>query len=161
MAIRLNRVLSIFSEQIQEIEDALDDLENSVYLGSAVGTQLDGIGEIVNEPRLGRTDVDYTAAIRIRILINESSGEIPIILTALNFMTEATDVSLAEHVAAISLHAYGVTSVPSDLAEQIKRVMAGGIGLVDITYTYGIPFGFFDDPEALGFGEGEFVSTVR
>jgi hypothetical protein len=161
MAIRLNKLINIFADQVQEIEDTLDDVENKCDLDTAIGTQLDGLGEIVNEPRLGRSDIDYAAALRVRIAINDSCGEIPILLTTLDFITGATDVSLEEHVAAISFHVYGVSSLPSNTVELMKRVMAGGIGIVDISYASGIPFGFETDPEALGFGEGEFASTVR
>ena len=70
----IEKLLKIYVRQIQEIEDMLYDLKIKRWLDAATGTQLDNLGTIVNEARQGRTDDDYTDALRVRILINISQG---------------------------------------------------------------------------------------
>ncbi len=75
MAPNLNALLSVFLRQIQKAEDALKAVIMTRFIGFAVGVQLDAIGRLVGEARLGRTDDDvYRKAIRLRIFVNGSSG---------------------------------------------------------------------------------------
>lgn len=60
--------------QIGDLEAAAFEVLNETTLAASVGVQLDGIGSIVGEDRLGRSDADYRQAISGRILINLSSG---------------------------------------------------------------------------------------
>lgn len=75
------QLLSSYTEQTQELEDAIFQVFYAFYVGTAVGEQLEAIGEIVGEGRGGLSDADYRVRIRTRILINKSSGTINDILT--------------------------------------------------------------------------------
>jgi len=70
----LAKVITSYVEQIQDFENALFGVYWGRMLDYAVGVQLDGLGEIVGEPREGRNDDDYRVAIRVRILVNLSEG---------------------------------------------------------------------------------------
>lgn len=71
----LNAFLAALLRQVQKAEDALKALMLSRFIGFAVGVQLDALGRLVGEDRLGRLDDDvYRKAIRLRILVNGSSG---------------------------------------------------------------------------------------
>lgn len=74
---RLEELLRIYLEQVQEAEDAAWQLATERFVSVAVGVQLDGLGEIVGQPRLGLSDDDYRAAIRARIRANNSEGTAP------------------------------------------------------------------------------------
>lgn len=76
----LNTVQAILLAQVnrlQELEDAgwtlLDPLSDPT-LALITGDLLDKIGSLVGDPRQGRGDTDYQAAIRIRIRVNRSRG---------------------------------------------------------------------------------------
>lgn len=60
---------------IQTAENMIWDIINSRNLNTATGAQLDLLGELVGEPRKGRTeDEEYREAIRLRVRINRSQG---------------------------------------------------------------------------------------
>jgi hypothetical protein len=71
---RLIALISVFSDQVQEVEDALQQLLSERSLTTSAGAQRDGIGSIVGEPRMLRSDVDYLQAIYKAIGINTSKG---------------------------------------------------------------------------------------
>lgn len=76
--------LRVRARRIQRLEDVVWDTIDGRLLSNAVGVWLDKIGEIVREPREGRGDEAYRAAIRVRILINRSKGRsIDVIAVAL------------------------------------------------------------------------------
>jgi hypothetical protein len=63
-----------YVEQIQDLEDVYFQLIDDRTLDTAVGVQLDGIGQIVGEERKGLNDDDYRIRLKARIRINLSSG---------------------------------------------------------------------------------------
>lgn len=69
-------VLSSLLTQVQEIEVMFIALINERYLSTAVGAQLDGIGRVVGELRLGRSDTDYRAVLSGRIRANRANGRV-------------------------------------------------------------------------------------
>lgn len=71
----VQQLLSVYVDESQELEDVYWDIFNSRILDTAIGDQLDNLGKIVGEPRNARADVDYRAAIRIRIRVNRSQGK--------------------------------------------------------------------------------------
>jgi len=71
----LNAFLRALLRQVQYAEDAFYSVILSRFIGYASGVQLDAIGRLVGEARLGRSDdAEYRSAIRLRIFVNGSSG---------------------------------------------------------------------------------------
>lgn len=71
----LNAFLAALLRPLQVVENVFFDVIRARFLGHATGAQLDAIGHLVGEDRLGRLDdAVYRKAIRIRILVNGSSG---------------------------------------------------------------------------------------
>ncbi len=70
----LNALLAVILKQIQKAENALAQVILVRFLGFAEGVNLDAIGRLVGEPRLGKLDPAYRIAIRLRIFINGSKG---------------------------------------------------------------------------------------
>lgn len=68
------KLISVYAAQIQELEQFFFTLKTLRTIDTAVGVQLEGIGDIVGEARNGRSDDDYRRAVRAKILINISSG---------------------------------------------------------------------------------------
>jgi len=72
---KLKALADIFAGRMQAMEDVFQQLLRERWVDDAVGQQLDEMGAIVGEPRLGRTDRQYRPAIRLRIELNRSGGE--------------------------------------------------------------------------------------
>lgn len=68
--------LTSFLNQVQEIEDMLYSLIVERYLDDAIGEQLDGIGRVVGELRLGKDDTDYRTALQGRIRSNRADSRV-------------------------------------------------------------------------------------
>lgn len=73
---RLEALLGIYLDQIQDLEDAAWQLATERFVDTAVGAQLDVLGEIVGQERLGLSDDNYRALVRARIRANKSDGKI-------------------------------------------------------------------------------------
>lgn len=61
--------------QVQELEDAFWGLLTAFNLDTATGDQLLLLGRLVGEPQLGRSDEDFRAGIRARLMVNRSNGK--------------------------------------------------------------------------------------
>lgn len=72
---RLLDLAGISADRTQALEDVLQQLLRERWIDNAQGRQLDELGAIVGEPRLGRPDDLYRPAILVRITINRSGGE--------------------------------------------------------------------------------------
>lgn len=70
----LRGILATYLRQFQTLENVTWDVINSRMLATAIGAQLDMLGDLVGEPRKGRNDTDYRAAVRLRIRVNRSNG---------------------------------------------------------------------------------------
>lgn len=60
--------------EVQELEDAIGDIFDQHFIDAAVGAQLDGLGEIVDEQRSGQTDDDFRVSIKAKAFIIRSQG---------------------------------------------------------------------------------------
>lgn len=80
MALSLNgqnttqNIVQATLNRLQELEDAAWFLLQNLSIANAFGDLLDKFGSIVGEARLGRSDADFRAGIRLKIRVNLSSG---------------------------------------------------------------------------------------
>lgn len=81
----------------QELEDSFFQLLSERGINDAIGAQLNVLGDLVGERRLGRADGKYRAAILSRGLINNSNGNPEELLTILAAATGAAAPALWEH----------------------------------------------------------------
>ncbi len=77
------KLLRCFAKPFQDLENAFWQLLVERYVSVAVGKVLDQLGEIVGEPRNGRSDVAYRVRVKARIQLILSSGTVPQILALL------------------------------------------------------------------------------
>jgi hypothetical protein len=78
-AVRLRRLVTVEVTQVQEAEDAGEQLLTDRLLENAEGVQLDIYGKIVGGPAEWRgalTDADFLKVIEIAISVNQSDGRI-------------------------------------------------------------------------------------
>ncbi len=79
----MKKFLTALANQIQDLEDVSFEVFLDRWLDTAVGVQLDGLGDIIGEARMGRPDAAYRLAILAQIQINFSEATPEDILTAL------------------------------------------------------------------------------
>ena len=151
---KLKALITAIVDQLQECEDVMNDLLVRRLLQTAEGTQLDGYGEILGEPRRGRNDDDYREALYEKIFINIANGEPETMIRVLKFLTEATQVRYFEpHPAAVSMYTNG-TVIPDNLLDTVRAAGPASIEL-SLTAGYGIPLPFsFDGEGGIPFTEG-------
>ena len=71
---RIQELLRPWLSEVQAAEDAAFGLLTEQWLDTASGRQLDNLGRIIDEPRLGRDDETYRVFLRVRIAVNRSNG---------------------------------------------------------------------------------------
>src|SRR6185369_11842721 len=73
---------------LQTTEDDLMDLYESRWVDAAEGLQLDNLGALVGQDRLGFSDSEFKLWIKARILVNKSTGKADDSLKILALITE-------------------------------------------------------------------------
>ncbi len=120
---RLHDLVRALVEPLQGLENVFQDLLTLRALDTAFGAQLDGIGEIVDEPRQGRSDADYLPWLKLRIFINVSKGRPEDMIHVLKVITEADQVRYFEnHPASMEMFTDGL-SIP-EVGEVKTRILS-------------------------------------
>jgi len=78
--------VGILSRRLQLLEDTAWDILTLRRITSATGAQLDVLGKIVDQPRNGLGDPDYTNCIMAKVFCNRSSGSDEDIYTVFNYV---------------------------------------------------------------------------
>lgn len=145
---KLRSLIQLWGERVQAIEDTAWDLLTERWADVAVGAQLDGIGEIVGEPRLGRTDADYRDAIEIRVSLNRSGGEPERIIEFLRRIAGASTVELRELYPA-KLEIFVGSGVTLEQAQRVRELVPAAVGTIYIEESGGeTPFGVKEEGAA-------------
>ena len=159
----IENTINLFADQIQELENMFFDLLLERWLASAIGVQLDGIGEILDTARDGRNDDDYRAFLYTSIAIYNSEGTIEDIIQIFKTLSGAEKVELAE-IGIAGFRLTGINANPiieeSLIVNTINQTKIAGVKVDSIVLTTDIPFGFEAAIEALGFGDGEFARLI-
>jgi hypothetical protein len=126
---RLEAYLRVLAARWQVVEDLLWQLATERNLDDAVGVQLDGLGDLLDEPRGGLTDTQYRPFLRAKVLVLRSRGrveELIQILTVLGYIEIAVREQPPAH---LQVEVCDVT-----LARETDRLLrlakAGGVGLL-------------------------------
>lgn len=151
----LTACLTAYGNRIQEIEDLLWDLKEKRSLADATGINLDRIGDIVKQGRVSSDDEVYRFWILFKITRLMSQGTPEELIQIFKILTGAELVQYSEsYPARMVFLSIAGSSDPLADDESIKTAMlsakpAGvGIGIMSAPTDY---FGFFDDPNSLGF----------
>jgi hypothetical protein len=130
-----NFVLS-FAEQSEDLEVMFRQLLEERSLDTSSGVQLDAIGTIIGEARLGRDDAEYLLALRIRIAINSSSGTVRDIIEVTRLVLAQPDIDIiVNRVAPAVISMYvGTEDTLDELRAILEQTIAAGVRLEDIFY---------------------------
>lgn len=128
-ATRFKNLIGAIVEPVQEIEDALHQLLIARSVTTAIGAQLDILGEIVGQAREGRTDDDYRIWINARILVNRSTGTPNDSLEIMQLVEPLAVTSITDYYpASYEVESIGIQNTPAVLAEIMRAVKPAGVG---------------------------------
>lgn len=136
---RLLSLLSTLAESAQEVEDGVYPLLTDRAIDAAIGEQLDIIGRIVLQPRLGLGDDDYRLMLRARIAANRSSGSVSQLIgvAVLVLLPSVGLVVVTQYPPAgvqVDVRDLSVDSAAADtLFDLLSDSVAGGVRLLLIT----------------------------
>lgn len=129
---KMASIVTALTNQIQDLENAFDQLFTERVIANADGQVLDDIGTIVGQPRLGFDDVRYRSLLLAKIGENVSQGDIERIISIAKLLIGANLVFLQEYYPA----GFGLSAsadVPSNLInffyERLDRVDPAGVRL--------------------------------
>lgn len=142
---------NLYSKEVQEIENVIFQLLDITDIDLSVVQQLDNLGIVVGQRRVGLTDALLRIFLKARIGANVSQGSIEDLISIWKLIVSPGVVELFENFPAeVSLY----TDIPLDDALVIdafnlmKKVPAAGVQL-------GFTAVFFDTP--FGFAEGSII----
>jgi len=126
---RLESYVSVMAARWQIVEDLLWQLATERNLEDAIGVQLDGLGDILDESRGGLTDDQFRLFLKAKILALKSRGRVEELVQILEVLGYTEIVVREQPPAHIQVEVCDVT-----LARETDRVLrlakAGGVGLL-------------------------------
>lgn len=152
-AVRIQALLRAFCEQIQDLEDVSFQLYYNRSLNTAVGAQLDGIGQILNLPRFeGESDEDYRERLRGRSILLFNSGTPEQVMAILKQQSAATYVKYYDMFpAGYEMFTNGGQNLPDNtgvppnqqvnhniLSEILLHASPAAVQFVPVTASYGV-----------------------
>jgi hypothetical protein len=157
------KLIQVFMDELNEVESVLFDLLLMRSLTTAVGAQLDIIGEHVGSLRAGQNDTEYKIAIGKQIAINISNATEPNIHDIVFNLTNATTVQVTDTgTAEVTITTDGSATDPA-IPGVIESMIGAGIGFggLEVIFDPEVSFAFRttdEDPNPPAVGEG-FSST--
>ncbi|PDO11566.1 MAG: hypothetical protein BLM47_00040 [Candidatus Reconcilbacillus cellulovorans] len=158
----IGKLMAIFAEQLQKLEQTVQRVEEWRDIDKAEGTTLDRIGENVGQPRGVATDEIYRILIKSKIARNLSKGDINTIITVLAtaLNTDPSEIRIVEMyndpiapepatISIIQLPLKRINEVgmdPTQFARIVQRTVAAGVrvGVIELVGTF--EYGSIGDP---------------
>ena len=154
----------------QYVELFFRELLTERRLDTAVGAQLDGLGELIGLSRHGDTDALYRIELHVAGLANRSHGtahelsEVAKAAAGAQVITAA--VVLDAPPAAFVMHLTASVALTTDqvatLIEFIPKAKAAGVGINMLSWSTGDVFSWDEDPDpfAAGFDVGDWATIL-
>lgn len=161
--------------RLQATDSVVVSLQVAFALPTAAGVQLDALGALVGQPRLGgaypagESDDDYRQKIRAAILRNRSGGTVPDLIAVVSALL--SDLSPQVIVTQAGIAAFSLTVIVDTaltaaqltaLAQFVQAAKAAGVGAT--VYPAGPPtfaYTTFPDPPFAGYNEGHWAPVLR
>lgn len=151
-------IKALGTTQIQQLEDIFYPMINRLDIATQVGEQLDRIGVIVNQQRLGLDDARYRVLLFAKIGINVSEGEPKSIISVFKLLTAATLVhymNLGNGEVELASNGMFNPFLSSFVLENLQNTVAGGVRFNRaILFDPVEPFALADEPSMSTGGAG-------
>lgn len=122
-------LVTAYVAEVQALEDALWQLLTQRDLNSAVGAQLDGLGDILGFSRGGLNDTDYRLQLRAKILLDIISGGINEIIALLQDLIPGAAITIVQSFpAAFTALTSIAPSDPTTVGNLLRSGTAAGVG---------------------------------
>lgn len=157
-SVLLKGFIRAFALQVQDLQNAAEQLYYERSLNTAAGVQLDGIGQILNVPRLqGESDDQYRERLRFKSFLIFSSGTPEQIIYILKTQSEATFVEYYDiFPAAYQMYTNGGLNFPDNtgiidpalqqphnfISKLLWQASPAAVQFVPVTCSYGYPIVF-------------------
>ena len=152
---RFRFLIQALLEELQEVEDALEEIKNQKNIDNAIGLQLDGLGEILGKRREGLTDTPYRLALKVQQILNAGEGQYETVLDLWRILLNSTSATVTEEFPA------GVTLF-SDTGTPTLPMLNTLVKALPVTVTASFtstidaePFFSFVGGDGIGFGSTE------
>lgn len=136
----LQGVIDIYSDQVQEAENALYALFDALDPNDMEGAMLDIIGAIVGRPRSTTDDVRYRILIWVKVHQNVSKGEPERVISVLKLLTESVyvhNISLGQAEVQLQMTNQLLSQDEIDLIyREIHNVTADGVRVSYIIHAH-------------------------
>ena len=154
---------------IQDYEDTLFWLQTAYSLDNADGVQLDYVGQILNQPRLGgpypvgESDSDYRVKLRAAVLRNRSNGSTPDLIAVVKALLNGNAVKVqiidtppAAFVLLVQVTTPLTSGEQTALIEFCESARSAGVGIAGLAWYADPTFAFdgFPDPPFQGYDDG-------
>jgi hypothetical protein len=151
----------------QDIENALQQLLTQRAVSTAVGSQLDLLGRVVGQLRLGLDDTDYRRYLQARIATNNSTGTfedmIKIAVLLANDQTGDEVFQLTnEGTATCVMWLLGVpttASLAAIIALFLSQAVAAGVRII-VRWGQSAPSGWFKFDSGPGWDQGHLTGAI-
>jgi hypothetical protein len=154
----IEAVLEALVTQCQGIEDVGFEIITETVISTAVGAQLDGLGDLVGIERGGSNDNEFRTRIHAQILVNKSNGTISELLEII-VLLGGTSIVLSEvPPAKIEIIVNGILTGGITAATAANEARAAGVGLGFTWHISTNPFTF--DTAGKGFDQGELAEHL-
>jgi len=153
---KFQEFLEAFLQQLEDLKTSDLQLLNERYLNTAIGVQLDGVGEIVGSERAdGLSDDSYRLLIRAKIIKNKTAMTVNDTLRLISFTFGNALVRYFQ--SAFLKPRYDIVKTLTSSEEDLLSDLPVLIGIDSVeyhTYVDGT-FSFFGDPDPTGLGFGD------
>ena len=128
MSTRLKAWIAASLSQADDLETALQELRDGLWIRTATGANLDVLGRVYGVPRSGRDDIAYRQAIHVRAatVVNGTPDEITTFLE-LAFGTPGLSI-IPQYPAA-----FYIVDSPATTS-QLESIAPAGVGAFAVTY---------------------------
>ena len=128
---RLEALLASYTQEVQELEDAIWEVRLSRYIDNATGAQLETLARLVGQTPQGENDALLRLLVKVRIRINRSHGHFNDILAIGHLLFGDAAFSLSELYPTFMLleaeHAWDGDVSAARVAGLLQEAAAGSV----------------------------------
>lgn len=126
----MTALVRAIASEVQDIEDAVYPMLALLDIDTMIGAQLDGIGDILTEPRQGLSDVNYRVALHAKAARITASGTPEQVMERYLSLTGASAVLYVPvYPGKIRLDGTG-GELPVGLLSTLEAALPAGVGVV-------------------------------